>query len=424
MAQGALRCSRHSRRNGLTLEQLTGPGMQRLPRIQQLLADARLDDELRWQPRWRRASRCDDPMPALQRRHPHLQPLGSPRARPSQSVLAQTLDDLEVVVSDNQSTDDTRDVIAEFDDPRVRYVAPPEHLVLPDSWEFARQAGDGDLIMELSDDDALVTTALRDFVDANRRFDADFLLCQMAEYRDQAFPPDEGEHARGPFVHRVRRGSMDRDVFIRRPHDVPARSSTPTRAATCSSASSRTRSPRRNDGRFFQTLGVEYFAWPVAAGAVARNVVHIDLPLVVIGRTAKSWGTNMVLTNPGPQKIDQFLSDAVTTRKYTPLTNFTFNNLAIEGLLTAKAAFPDELAPYPLDYRGLRARRLGRSSSDARRWRRRLGRARRARRLRRREPRTRDRAAGARAARFPLADRPDRRATPPHQRRSAVQVFG
>jgi nucleoside-diphosphate-sugar epimerase len=37
------------RENGLTLEQLTGPAMMRLPRIRQLLAEHRLDDELRWQ---------------------------------------------------------------------------------------------------------------------------------------------------------------------------------------------------------------------------------------------------------------------------------------------------------------------------------------------------------------------------------------
>ena len=34
--------------NGLTLEQLTGPAMQRLPRIKQLLAEGRLEDDLRW----------------------------------------------------------------------------------------------------------------------------------------------------------------------------------------------------------------------------------------------------------------------------------------------------------------------------------------------------------------------------------------
>ena len=36
-------------RDGLNLEQLTGPAMMRLPKIRQLLADHRLDDELRWQ---------------------------------------------------------------------------------------------------------------------------------------------------------------------------------------------------------------------------------------------------------------------------------------------------------------------------------------------------------------------------------------
>jgi nucleoside-diphosphate-sugar epimerase len=35
-------------RYGLTLEQLTGPAMQRLPRIKELLKDARLSDDLRW----------------------------------------------------------------------------------------------------------------------------------------------------------------------------------------------------------------------------------------------------------------------------------------------------------------------------------------------------------------------------------------
>ena len=124
---------------------------------------------------------------------------------------------------------------------------------------------------------------------------------------------------------------------------------------------------RRNDGRFFQTLGVEYFAWPVAT-AIARNVVNIDAPLVVVGRTSKSWGTNMVLMNPGEGKVDNFVSDAHTERQYTPLTNFTFNNLAIEGLLTAAAAFPQRVRPVPGRPRRLRAGPRGRSSNDA--WRR------------------------------------------------------
>ena len=44
------------------------------------------------------------------------------------SVIHQSLDDVEVVVSDNLSTDETRDVVRALDDPRVRYVQPaPSH---------------------------------------------------------------------------------------------------------------------------------------------------------------------------------------------------------------------------------------------------------------------------------------------------------
>src|SRR6476646_10618157 len=47
-----------------------------------------------------------------------------------ESVLAQTYGDFELVVSDNASTDETPDVVAGFDDPRLEYVRQPENLGL------------------------------------------------------------------------------------------------------------------------------------------------------------------------------------------------------------------------------------------------------------------------------------------------------
>ncbi len=47
--RGARQMFEMFQRYHLTLEQLTGPGMQRLPRIKQLLREARVDDSLRWQ---------------------------------------------------------------------------------------------------------------------------------------------------------------------------------------------------------------------------------------------------------------------------------------------------------------------------------------------------------------------------------------
>jgi glycosyltransferase involved in cell wall biosynthesis len=266
-----------------------------------------------------------------------------------QSVLAQTLDDFEVVVSDNQSTDDTHDALAKIHDARLRYVSTPRHMVLPDSWEFARNEGHGKLVMVLSDDDAMVPTTLERFVGANEKYDADFLFCTMAEYRDGAFPPGDANTLDVP-AHTDSVRVVDRDLYLNRLMAFHPKYNTHPSGYVFESRLAKAIADR-NDGRFFQTLGVEYFAWPVAA-VLARNIVNIDVPLVIVGRTSKSWGTNMVLTNPGEGKINQFLSDAYTERRYTPLTNFTFNNLAIEGLLTAVAAFPDEFAPYPVDLGG------------------------------------------------------------------------
>ena len=215
-------------------------------------------------------------------------------------------------------------------------------MVMPDSWEFARHQGRGELMMVLSDDDAMLPDTLERFLRAKERYDADFLFSNMAEYRDHAFPPADSNTLAVPAYSGWVR-VIDRAAYVNQLMAFNQKYNAHPSCYVFESALANTIADR-NNGRFFQTLGAEYFAWPVAA-VLARKIVYIDAPLVVVGRTSKSWGTNMVLMNPGQEKIEQLVSDAQTERRYTPLTNFTFNNLAIEGLLTAAATFPEELLP-------------------------------------------------------------------------------
>jgi hypothetical protein len=101
-------------------------------------------------------------------------------------------------------------------------------------------------------------------------------------------------------------------------------------------------------GRFFQTNGVEYCAWPLAA-MVARTIVYIDAPLAICGRTYKSWGTNMILSNPGTKRINEFIADVEQQHRFAPLRNFTMCNLRAEGILTAKSLLPGEFGAYDFD---------------------------------------------------------------------------
>src|SRR5262245_15705926 len=185
------------------------------------------------------------------------------------STLSQSLGDFEVVVSDNCSEDDTRAVIERFEDPRVRYVRTPTHGPIGDSWEFARSQAKGTLIMMLSDDDALVHDALERFAGAHRRYQADFLFCNLAEYRDRTFAgPDKNTVRCRRFSAESRTVSIDefvRPLMAFKPAFDMHPSAFMFHAKLADTVV-------RRIGRFFRTNGVEYFAWPIAA-VLSKSIV-------------------------------------------------------------------------------------------------------------------------------------------------------
>ncbi len=77
------------------------------------------------------------------------------------SVLNQTYRNIEVVVSDNASTDGTAGIARSFDDPRVRILPnPAEQLSLPANWERGIAAVKGELVKIVCHDDLLFPDCL------------------------------------------------------------------------------------------------------------------------------------------------------------------------------------------------------------------------------------------------------------------------
>jgi hypothetical protein len=76
------------------------------------------------------------------------------------TCLSQDYDKLTVIVSDNASTDATRDIVHSFTDPRLRYVNPGRRLSMSANFNFAvEQAGDG-IVCSIGDDDGLMPGAI------------------------------------------------------------------------------------------------------------------------------------------------------------------------------------------------------------------------------------------------------------------------
>src|SRR3954453_142360 len=67
------------------------------------------------------------------------------------SVLAQDVDDLEVIVADNAQESTCREVVDDLADPRIRYLAPPRPLSMHENWEFGCEAATGDFTAVMID---------------------------------------------------------------------------------------------------------------------------------------------------------------------------------------------------------------------------------------------------------------------------------
>lgn len=77
------------------------------------------------------------------------------------NALSQDYGNFEVLVSDNNSMDDTKDVVLSFRDERLRYVNTSKRVSMSENWEFALNHVARGWVTLLGDDDALLPGALR-----------------------------------------------------------------------------------------------------------------------------------------------------------------------------------------------------------------------------------------------------------------------
>jgi glycosyltransferase involved in cell wall biosynthesis len=73
------------------------------------------------------------------------------------SILEQPFNNLELIIMDNFSSPETAEVVASFNDSRVRYYRSPERLSMSENWELGLSHATGEYVTILGDDDAFIS---------------------------------------------------------------------------------------------------------------------------------------------------------------------------------------------------------------------------------------------------------------------------
>lgn len=98
------------------------------------------------------------------------------------TLLIQDYAACEFLVSDNHSQDETRSVVEEFDDPRLRYINTGQRVSMAQNWEFALGHARGTYITYIGDDDGFVPGALASAMRILENRNASALVWEKAEY--------------------------------------------------------------------------------------------------------------------------------------------------------------------------------------------------------------------------------------------------
>ena len=109
------------------------------------------------------------------------------------TVVAQDYENLEIIVSDNHSNDDTREVVESFRDKRIKYINTGRRLSMSSNWEYALSFASEGYVGFLGDDDGLLPgsmTRLSNIIDEYR---PDAINAPYVDYNW----PDNGTDAAG-----------------------------------------------------------------------------------------------------------------------------------------------------------------------------------------------------------------------------------
>ena len=102
-----------------------------------------------------------------------------------ESVLNQTFEDFELVISDGGSTDDTVEVVGGFSDDRIRLVTSKTKLTMAENYERALDHAAGEFVIFFSDDDAFVPDMLERVDEAISESGAKMLVFQIAYFHHE-----------------------------------------------------------------------------------------------------------------------------------------------------------------------------------------------------------------------------------------------
>lgn len=228
------------------------------------------------------------------------------------TVLTQSYDNLEIIVSDNFSQDNTKDVVASFSDKRIRYINTGKRISMSHNWEFALDHVKEGWVMFIGDDDGLYPWAIETLNKLIQRYNVETVFSAFNFFR---WPGHFDEYPEGNLSVSLM-GSAKLKSTRKELKRIFSGNSIKSRlpwlyagGAASIDLINRTRDP---NGRFFCSLNPDMYS-AMALSFGTDKFLLIETPIAINGVSKHSNGTSSAFakTDKELQPALKFLSEGI-----------------------------------------------------------------------------------------------------------------
>ena len=223
------------------------------------------------------------------------------------TVVAQDYDNLNIIVSDNLSQDDTEEVVRSFSDERIKYVKTASRVSMSHNWEFALSHVDQGYVTFIGDDDALLPGAIQQLADILKDYPFDAVTSPYCIYNW----PENGLTDRPTLMIPLSEGVAIKDSKEMLKKVMRGCATYPELPwlYTGGFASIDIINKSRNaQGFFFLSLNPDIYS-SVALSCSVDSYLYIKTPLAVAGLSRHSHGSSNLNNSKYSQPQKQFQSE-------------------------------------------------------------------------------------------------------------------
>ncbi|VVC71941.1 Glycosyl transferase family 2 [uncultured archaeon] len=251
-----------------------------------------------------------------------------------ESVLKQSDGDWELLVSDNASTDGTKEILAKVSDPRVKVSRTDKKLKLTDNWNRAYEMAEGRYVLMMGDDDYLLPDNLAGFREAIAKFPGDKIFyCDLAAYfiGKRRMEYIEGQGGAAPEDWRIHLRWMFAYAYQMWPPSTVFEKEFADRN-------------RGEDGMVYQGPFPDFYVQSLLAIKSGRTI-HVEKTLCVAGRSERS----LAIQQSSPDKRVVAFNENRYDDGVAPLRVDTFANGFYWSIVKLKEKCPEEMKDFHAD---------------------------------------------------------------------------